>query len=283
MKSTTKPTISVIIPTHNRHELFRKCLASVMCQKTGIYKLQIIVIDESSSPPIRSVISEKVLPKIKIIRNKRALGPSIARTQGLQYAKGQIIAFLDSDDFWRKDFLSQTISHIRPHTSQIITTLVWPIFIGNISVSNKITFSILSSARVLTLMVVFLMNRRLVPYQLLYFLRLSSCVFTREAIGNSKFLMAYRTAEDWKFYYDCIKNNKPRISILPKILVDVTYSGQSETVRRSHYWGYYYKLIDEMPSSLRNSPGIKLFRKYTDWSVWRNKSEKFLHYVPKTK
>ena len=277
------PELSIIIPVHNRHDLFLHSLNSVLNQKHNVSK-EIIIVDEASSPPIEEFIKDNLpdtLPFVKIIRNSRALGPSLARTKGLNVAKGKFIAFLDSDDFWRPEFLSQLLPRFDSGKSEIVTVLSSPVYMGNVGIGEKIYYSLLRIIRSTIIFSSSILNKGVLPYSWLYVLRLSGMVFTRKAIGKVKFLMAYRTAEDWKFIWDCIRQNQPEIKILPRILMDFTYSGHSETIRRSHYWGYYYMLIDELTPDIRNSFGMKFFKFTTDLSVLRTKSYPHLHYYPR--
>ena len=46
-------------------------------------------------------------PKIKIIKNSKNLGAGISRNIGIKHANGEIIAFVDSDDFWLPDKLER--------------------------------------------------------------------------------------------------------------------------------------------------------------------------------
>lgn len=49
------------------------------------------------------------LQNVTLIRNKKNLGPGLSRQRGLDLAKGEYICFLDSDDYWEPDFLSESI------------------------------------------------------------------------------------------------------------------------------------------------------------------------------
>ena len=279
-------TVSIIIPVHNRHDLLLNTLKSVFDQDIKYIRKQIIVVDEASNPSIKQYLKRNrpaYLKQIKLIRNDRALGPSLARTKGINVANGDCFAFLDSDDLWRKDFLQSTTSKLPFNKSAIVTTLSYPYFIGEFRTSQKIFFSILSNVRNVTFLASWLFNGGKLSGKFLYMLRLSSSIFTKEAVNDVRFLMSYRTAEDWKFIWDCIRKNSPTFNIIPKTLVGLTYHQKSETARRSHFWGYYYKLIDELSESYRKSIPIKLFKLYTGFSVWRERSYGKLHYYPKKK
>lgn len=92
--------VSVIIPTYNRAKLLIEAVQSVL---DGTYKnIEIIVIDDGSSDDTKSILNKKYKnkSKVKIISNTRKKGPAGARNTGLLAAKGDYIAFLDSDDLW---------------------------------------------------------------------------------------------------------------------------------------------------------------------------------------
>lgn len=275
MKKSSKPLVSVVIPVHNRHDLFEKCLKSVYLQNVKNLDIEVIVVDEASNPSIRTYIKNtSTLNRIKnliVIRNSRALGPSLARTRGLNRARGSYVAFLDSDDLWHRNFLSITLPQLDVKKPQIASSLVRPLFIGKVFLVKRVYFSFINYVRNIVVILASRYNNEKLPYDLFYLLRLSSMVFTRESIRETKFVMSYRTAEDWKFFWDCIRQNNPEIKIIGKTSVDVSYHDRSETFRRSNYWHYYYKLVKELPLSMQKTIGIKFFRLYTDFSVWKNK------------
>lgn len=89
-------TISVIIPTFNRAGRIGRAVKSVLSQT--LQPDEIIVIDDGSSDETSSVI-EQYLPTVKYHRQGNK-GVSSARNAGIRMAKGDWIAFLDSDDEW---------------------------------------------------------------------------------------------------------------------------------------------------------------------------------------
>ena len=98
-------TVSVIIPFYNNVELVKKAVQSVVLQTHR--NLDIIIINDGSTDDITQIH--------KLISNERRLrlletenrGPGYARNLGLEKAKGEYIAFLDSDD----EFMPNKISH----------------------------------------------------------------------------------------------------------------------------------------------------------------------------
>ena len=102
--------ISVIIPTFNNSEVFRKNLAAVLEQSYA--PKQIIVIDSSSNDDIQN-ISLNIDSDIKIdyFRFSR-LFPGEARNQGAKKAKFELLAFLDSKTIPEKDWLKINVNYL---------------------------------------------------------------------------------------------------------------------------------------------------------------------------
>jgi len=90
------PLISVVIPTYNHGQFIEEAIESVLAQT---YKnLEVIVIDDGSTDNTRQAL-EKYNKEINYIYQKN-IGVSSARNRGISVAKGELIAFLDSDDAW---------------------------------------------------------------------------------------------------------------------------------------------------------------------------------------
>jgi len=102
-------SISVIIPMYNASTTIERCLQSVLHQS---YKAeyQIIVVNDGSTDNsfqvVESLIKKYHLSNIQII-NKINGGVSSARNAGMNAAKGSLIAFLDADDEWLPEKMSQ--------------------------------------------------------------------------------------------------------------------------------------------------------------------------------
>ena len=95
--------VSVIIPTYNRAHLIGETLASVLAQTLADF--EIIVVDDGSDDD-----TERCLAPFRDRLTYRRIehsGASAARNAGLEIARGQYIAFLDSDDLWEPQFLER--------------------------------------------------------------------------------------------------------------------------------------------------------------------------------
>ena len=88
------PFVSVIIPVKNRPEEIRDCLSSLAALDYPGEKLEIIVVDDGSTDNTGEVAAAF---DVNLIRLPASRGPSACRNAGAGEAKGDILAFLDSD------------------------------------------------------------------------------------------------------------------------------------------------------------------------------------------
>lgn len=90
-----RPKISVIIPFYNSAQWINECLNSVLSQT--MWEIEIICIDDGSIDDSAKIISQYNDTRIKYIYQDNS-GSGIARNTGIMEAKGEFLAFLDSDD-----------------------------------------------------------------------------------------------------------------------------------------------------------------------------------------
>lgn len=104
-----KSLVSVVIPTYNRAKELNRAIKSVL--KQTYKKWELIIVDDGSTDDTKKVVQnymKKYKKKIKYLyqRNK---GQGAARNYGIKRAKGEFIAFLDSDDEWLPEKLEKQI------------------------------------------------------------------------------------------------------------------------------------------------------------------------------
>jgi glycosyltransferase involved in cell wall biosynthesis len=92
--------VSAIIPTYNRRKYICRAIDSVLSQSIPVDEL--IVVDDGSSDGTAEMIEEKYGPQVRLIRQTNT-GVAGARHHGIREARGEWIAFLDSDDSWMPD------------------------------------------------------------------------------------------------------------------------------------------------------------------------------------
>jgi glycosyltransferase involved in cell wall biosynthesis len=101
----SKPRISVLIDTYN-HERFIECaIASVLAQDMPLDDVEILVVDDGSTDRTPEII-RRFEPRVRLIHKSNG-GQASAFNTGIAEARGEIIAFLDGDDWWAPEKLSR--------------------------------------------------------------------------------------------------------------------------------------------------------------------------------
>jgi glycosyltransferase involved in cell wall biosynthesis len=103
--------VSVIIPTYNRAHVLREAIDSVLSQKYS--DLELLVVDDGSTDHTKEVVSSYTSKLAYIYQEHK--GVSAARNRGIKHAKGDYLAFLDSDDLWLPDKLSTQMRFMEDH------------------------------------------------------------------------------------------------------------------------------------------------------------------------
>lgn len=106
-RSEKIPTVSVVIPTYNRAHLVGRAIQSVLNQTYQDF--EIIVVDDGSTDNTEEVVKSFNDPRIRYIRHDQNRGGSAARNTGIKMARGEYIAFQDSDDEWLPIHLDRKI------------------------------------------------------------------------------------------------------------------------------------------------------------------------------
>ncbi|MDH4185908.1 MAG: glycosyltransferase, partial [Nitrospira sp.] len=99
--------VSVIIPTFNRVGVLCRAVESALNQTCPAF--EIIVVDDGSTDDTSQVIPAR-FPSVRYHRIQHSGLPAVARNAGLRVAKGEYIAFLDSDDQWLPEKLVQQVA-----------------------------------------------------------------------------------------------------------------------------------------------------------------------------
>lgn len=108
--------VSVIIPYYKKIKFIEECVVSVL--KQTYRKIEILIIyDDTSKDDFKKILQLKKKDKrIKIIKNKVNLGAGESRNIGIKKSKGELIAFLDADDYWKKNKLMHQIKFMKKNS-----------------------------------------------------------------------------------------------------------------------------------------------------------------------
>jgi glycosyltransferase involved in cell wall biosynthesis len=100
--------VSVVIPVRNRAGLVEASIRSVLAQTYSHFEL--VVVDDASEDATAEAIRAVTDPRVRLVRRSLRGGPSVARNDGLAAARGEWVAFQDSDDLWLPEKLEKQVS-----------------------------------------------------------------------------------------------------------------------------------------------------------------------------
>jgi glycosyltransferase involved in cell wall biosynthesis len=109
---SAKIPVSVIIPTYNRAALVAEAVASVLAQTWQDF--EILVVDDASTDGTGEALAPYA-DRIRLIRREARGGVSAARNSGIGAARGEWLAFLDSDDLWLPEKLARQMAFLAAH------------------------------------------------------------------------------------------------------------------------------------------------------------------------
>lgn len=120
-KHTDKALVSIIMPMHNSEAYLTEAIDSVIAQTYTNWEL--IIIDDSSTDRSVEIAKEYANKDIRISLHacpKHTGLPGTPRNLGINYAKGQYIAFLDSDDIWLPEKLNQQLPFFKDVRTAVV-------------------------------------------------------------------------------------------------------------------------------------------------------------------
>lgn len=97
------PSVSVIIPTHNRPELLLEAIESLLQQTRSNWEM--IVVDDASIIPVE-IFDD---PRIRVVRHEWAKGGAASKNTGIALARAPVLAFLDDDDLYAPSYLERAL------------------------------------------------------------------------------------------------------------------------------------------------------------------------------
>jgi glycosyltransferase involved in cell wall biosynthesis len=100
------PLVSAVIPTFNRANLVCEAVESVLQQ--SYRNMEVIVVDDGSTDDTL-VRLQAYGDRVRVISQSNA-GPAVARNRGISASKGEIVAFLDSDDLWLPNKIERQVA-----------------------------------------------------------------------------------------------------------------------------------------------------------------------------
>lgn len=115
----SSPELTVFTPFYRANEhYFDQSIASVLSQSFGDFEY--LMINDGSIEDARRIEQKFRDPRIRIITTNKPLGLSGSRNAGLHEARGDLIAFIDSDDFCEPGRLQKQVDFLRSHPDHVL-------------------------------------------------------------------------------------------------------------------------------------------------------------------
>lgn len=99
----SKPLVSVLIDTYNHEQFIEQAIASVLEQDISLPDADIVVVDDGSTDRTPELV-RRFEPHVRLLRKSNG-GQASAFNAGIAECRGEIVAFLDGDDWWEKEKL----------------------------------------------------------------------------------------------------------------------------------------------------------------------------------
>lgn len=235
------PVISIIIPVYNVENYLRKCLDSIIAQT--FTQWECILIDDGSLDSSGSICDEYVAAetRFKVIHKKNE-GVSSARNAGLNYANGEYICFIDSDDWVGEQYLSNLYNAIENNKVDFVISGHNRIDSDGSKDSFQYDDDIISRNRYDDIFLKHNLQKHGSPW---------SKLFKKELIGSLRFNPDIHLGEDIIFLYNYILNTR-KISFLSCSDYNYVYRSGSLTMRLNSYesewmgWQEFYKVSNEL-------------------------------------
>lgn len=206
--------VSVIVPVYNVGDFLDKCVCSVIQQSYTDWEL--ILVDDGSTDDSLQICERYASTddRITVLKNNHG-GVGSARNKGLDIAKGEFVAFLDSDDWLDEEFLKKAVEEV--------TTKELDLFMaGSIMMKNGINICTLEIPNEICCTYREIKEEQMI--QMVEYNYSATCwgsLYKSNIIGQTRFDTNMKLGEDLKFVFDIFEKN-------PRLMA-------------KQYVGYYYR------------------------------------------
>lgn len=263
----TTPAVSVIIPAYNCARLIGETLSSVFAQTLTDYE---VIIVNDGSPDTKEL--EKVLQpfsaRLNYIEQKNS-GPAGARNTAINAARGEFVAFLDSDDIWLPSYLAEQLEVLRADSSIAVVSADATLF-GDSTLAGQTFLQLWPSHEPVTVSKLLTMRCAV----------LTSCVVARKArlIGAGLFDTRFMRSEDYDLWLR-LAHKGERFAYNHKVLARHRVHGASLAADEKSLFesqiAVYQKLsqADEVSDELRQLIARQIERCEADIALLQGKSQ----------
>jgi glycosyltransferase involved in cell wall biosynthesis len=129
-------TVSIVVPTYNRPDLVRRAVRSVLEQTYS--EIECIVVDDGPSEETRAAVESFDDDRVHYLRHSTNRGASSARNTGIEFARGDYVAFLDDDDEWHPEKLEKQVPLLESSPPEVGFVYCWMRYFNGDEVVNTV-------------------------------------------------------------------------------------------------------------------------------------------------
>lgn len=242
-RETTGPAVSVVVPAYMCAPYIAEALDSVFAQTFTDFEVVVVNDGSPDTPELERALGPYRRRVTYLAQENR--GPAAARNTGIRAARGRFVAFLDADDAWLPEYLSEQVRALGEDPTLDAVYADAELF-GDSALAGKSIMEVNPSRGEVTLER--LINFRVVPVNV-------CTVARREALLSvGLFREGFYHAEDFHLYARLVKAGR-RIGYRRKVLARVRMRPGSLTADKSRLFAgqvsVYQDLLDHMELSPR--------------------------------
>lgn len=230
-----KNLVSVITPTYNRGEILKETIQSVLNQT--YHNFEYIIVDDGSTDNTKEIVQSFQDKRIKYISQQHVGTPASGRNTGIKNAKGEFIAFLDSDDIWFPQKLEIQLKEFQKNADFLILAT------NGIVIPKRPYRKYLSIKKNLVVSFRDLIVNKIIPI-------INSSVLIKrtaiEAVGLIDEEHFIRASEDYDYWLRILKYRDNSILVLKQILVKYRAHSSNITIDMFTNSDFFKKLYERL-------------------------------------
>jgi glycosyltransferase involved in cell wall biosynthesis len=246
--------ISVVIPSYNHRYYIEKAVESVLNQSEC--NLELIVVDDGSTDDSLSYLRQIKDSRLILVEQVNA-GAHSAINRGLELAKGEYLAILNSDDIFHLDRLRLCIEALQKNNAELVTTWIEVINADGKPLGvkqaweNMLPWSVPNAEESFSATNDFALNLLVSNFVS----TTSNIVFTRKLYDEIGGMRNLRFAHDWDFMFRAV--DAVKCTVLPEALMQYRIHG-SNTISSNRAW-MLFEICWVMATGMRRFEGRRLY------------------------
>lgn len=232
---------SVVIPCYNRSGIVGEAIRSALAQT--LPPREVIVVDDGSTDGSADV-AESFGPPVKVIRTPNR-GPSSARNTGIAEARGDWIAFLDSDDVWLPEKLALQRDAAKAYPDAALIFCDTAVYEGPAAtMASRFALGGIYGSEVARQGPFLEFDRSLFTKMLTQSRVITSAVLVRRELADAGFPVGLEPAEDWALWLDLALRH--RFSAVDQVLVKMFRIGDNISLQTGRLVRFHLAALERL-------------------------------------